>query len=429
MSKFLIGVWPFQSHFFPLIAIAHKLRERGHEIAFYSGKQAREVVEGEGFHYFPFKQVDDDHLEEMLFTRNTFASWKKPLQFKALLRNWLLGTLPSQIEDLTDIIATWQPDAVVSETSLWGPILVLHETHTIPVAVFSTVVGCLLPGPESPLGGGISLSRRWHGRLFGRLFRIAGNLLAAYFRRLANEQRQRYGLPPLSIPVTEFTGQMPLYLVPSTPEFDYERRDLPASVHYIGPCLWNKSHHEPPPEWLVQLPHDQPWVHVTEGTMHTQEPLVLRAAVQGLANLPMQVVMTTGSHRDPAEMGLGNIAPNVRVERWVAHSDLLPHTDVVVTTGGAGTVMTVLQAGVPLIIVPTEWDKPQNAQRVVDAGAGLRLAPRHCTPKRLREAVEHVLKEPSYRRNAQRLQAAFALYDGPTRAAMLLETLSTEVKN
>lgn len=424
MAKFLIGVWPFQGHFFPLIAIAQALRGRGHEVAFYTGTEARPVVEREGFRCFPFQQVDEQHLDTMMFTRSTYASLKQPFRFKTLLRDWLLGTLPQQIEDLTAIIAAWQPDIIVSETSMWGPILILHETHALPVAVFSTVVGCLLPGPEAPLGGGMPRPRHWPARLLARLLRAVGDRLAADFRCIANEQRQRYGLQPLSVSVTEFTGQMPLYLVPSTPEFDYERCDLPPSVHYIGPCLWNKPHHEPPPEWLVQLPRDQPWVHVTEGTMHTQEPLVLRAAAQGLAHLPMQVIMTTGGHRAPAEMRLGTMAPNVRVERWVAHSDLLPHTDVVVTTGGAGTVMAVLQAGVPLIVVPTEWDKPQNAQRVVDAGVGLRLAPRHCTPKRLREAVQHVLHEPSYRQNAQRLQAAFACYDGPARAAELLEDLT-----
>ena len=66
------------------------------------------------------------------------------------------------------------------------------------------------------------------------------------------------------------------------------------------------------------------------------------------------------------------------------------------TTGGAGTVMAALHAGVPLVVVPTEWDKPENAQRVVEAGVGVRLAPHLCTPTRLRSAVEHVLSEPDF---------------------------------
>src|SRR5262249_51285855 len=126
MAKFLVSVWPFQSHFFPLIAIAHALRRRGHEVAFYTGTKACSVVEGEGFGGFPFRQIDEQQVDAIMFTqRSSYASLKRPWQFKALLRNWLLGTLPQQVEDLTTIIATWQPDIMVSETSMLGPILVL----------------------------------------------------------------------------------------------------------------------------------------------------------------------------------------------------------------------------------------------------------------------------------------------------------------
>jgi UDP:flavonoid glycosyltransferase YjiC (YdhE family) len=97
--------------------------------------------------------------------------------------------------------------------------------------------------------------------------------------------------------------------------------------------------------------------------------------------------------------------------------------DVVVTTGGSGTVLAMLQAGVPLVVVPAAWDQPENAWRVADAGAGIRLAPRQCTPARLRASVEAVLHNPTYRGNAGRLAAAFKRYGGAAQAAGLLEEL------
>jgi len=100
----------------------------------------------------------------------------------------------------------------------------------------------------------------------------------------------------------------------------------------------------------------------------------------------------------------------------------MPKTSVLVCLGGAGTIFAALRAGVPLVIVPTEWDKPENAQRVVEAGVGLRLDPRRCTPERLRAAVEHVLQEPSFRDNAQRLARTCARYGGAAKAAELLDS-------
>ena len=422
MAKFLIAVWPFVGHYFPLIAVAQALRQRGHEVAFYTGSLAQRTVVGEGFKYFSFGHIDERVIEEMMFARVTYSSRRQPLRLQALLREWLLGTLPQQITDLTPILDQWQPDIVISETSMLGPMLVLHETRRIPVAVFSTVIACLLPGSDvPPFGPGLPLPRRRRDRLAASMTKVATNLLGVKFRQTANHLRAQYGLTPLSVPVTEYTGHMPLYLVPSVPEFDYGRRDLLPSVHYVGPCLWNKPVTEPPEAWLTHLPNGRPVVHVSEGTMHTDKPLVLQTAVQALGDLPLDVVMTTGGNRDPADLALGQLASNIRVVPWVAHSDLLPRINVLITTGGAGTVMAALAAGVPLVVIPTEWDKFENAQRVVEAGVGVRLPLRQCTPDRLRDAVNHVLETPTFRQNAKQMSAILQCANGPERAAGLLE--------
>lgn len=230
----------------------------------------------------------------------------------------------------------------------------------------------------------------------------------------------RHGLAPIGTSVTAFAGRMPLYLVPSTPAYDRHRNDLPESVHYVGPCQSNRS--DPASSWwIAEMPRDRPVVYVTEGTMHSKPPVLLRAALSGLASLPIRVIATTGLHRDRDDLQIGVVPPNARVERWVPHGDLFPRTDVVVTTGGTGTVMASLCSGVPLVVVPMAWDQPENAWRVAEAGAGIRLAPRQCTPEAIRAAVDRVLSDHSYRRNARRLGRDLAGHGGAAQAARLLE--------
>jgi UDP:flavonoid glycosyltransferase YjiC (YdhE family) len=137
----------------------------------------------------------------------------------------------------------------------------------------------------------------------------------------------------------------------------------------------------------------------------------------------MDVVMTTGNHRRPEDLDLGPRAPNIRVEAWIPLTDLVKHTDVVVTTGGSSTIMTTLKAGVPMVVVPDEWDRPENGRRIAAVGAGVVVPFRECTPGAIRKAVEQVLNEPSFRRRAQEMAEALARYSGPDRAAELLETL------
>ena len=428
MAKFLFTAWPFSGHLHPNIAIAHALKSRGHDVAFYSGKTAASKIRNEGFGYYPFRKVDEEAVERVVFSQQHVPSlFRQPFRMIAVLREWLLDTVPDQVKDLENLLSRWHPHAVVCDPTFWGPILVLHERDKIPVAISSFMPGCMVPGPDAPPWGlGLPLPRTWRARLLARLIGASTDLFLINFRRRVNRLRLHYNLPAISDSVNAHTGRMPLHLIPSVPALDYNRGDLPSSVHYIGSCVWNKSRNEPPPEWLDRIPKEQPLVHVTEGTMHAQTPFVLRAAAVGLTDLPMQVIMTTGANRNPKKLDFGLIGANVRVEQWVAHSDLLPITDVMVTTGGGSTVLAGLEAGVPMVIVPTQWDKPDNAQRVVEAGAGLRLSPHRCTPKRLRSVVEHVLNDASFRNNAKKLAVSFKHYGGPSKAAELLNNLCNE---
>ncbi|HEY2428993.1 MAG TPA: glycosyltransferase [Acidimicrobiales bacterium] len=427
MSRYLMTVWPFVGHINPFVSVAEVLRDRGHEVAFYTSPKLRAQLEGMGFTLFPYERVEEDKIWAVIQAAETKASlgWHAPGLLLRAFRDWLAGTVPGQVADIGSIVDRWRPDVIVTETAMWGPIVVLSEAGRVPVAILTTLMGCLIPGPDSPpWGPGLPPPRNPATRLLARAVARAGDLLAAPVRRRVNQARAGHGLPPMAGSVNAFMARLPLYLVPSVPALDYDRRDLPPGVHYVGPCVWNKPAEAPPPPWLAGVPTDRPWVHVTEGTAHYQDPFVLRAAARGLAGRPMEVIMTTGSHRDPAALDLGPIAPNVRVERWVSHSDLLPRCAALVTTGGAGTVMAALQAGVPQLIVPTHWDKPDNARRVVEAGAGLSLTPRQCTPAALRGAVDRLLHEPRFRDRARELAGELAAEPGPSRAAELLESLA-----
>jgi MGT family glycosyltransferase len=426
MARFLITCWSFPGHVFQPLAIARVLRDRGHECVFYSGPRAARVVEGEGFPFFPSDKDEEDAMYGFMFApgQTRTVNWRTMLQFSTTIQRWLLDSIPHQVRDMERIVSEFKPDVVATDQNMWAPMLVLWEKYKIPVAVLA-YFSCMVPGPDAPpFGMDLPRPRNWQTRLLSKFVWTATAPFRARFRRAANEIRHRYGLPALRTSVLEFTGTMPLYLVLGTSEFDYDRHDLPPSVRYVGACLFDKPGHERSSDWLEQLPKGQPWVHASEGTVHVLSPFVLTAAAQGLANLPMQVILTTGGNREPSELDLGPIAPNVHVVRWVSHTELLPRLVVMITTGGSATVQSTLKAGVPLIVVPTEWDKPDIARRVVETGAGLSLPPAQCTPDGLRAAVEQVLGTPSFRQNAQRMAAAFARYGGPQAAADLLEKLA-----
>lgn len=425
-KRFLLACWPFVGHINPYLSVATALRDLGHDVAFYTGETARKPVEREGFTVRPFQHVSEALAYERVEAVDTASPGDRPGSTRVLraFQDWLVGTIPDQVADLELILEQWQPDVVVAETAMWGPILVLWETQQRPVAILSTLLTCLIPGPDAPPAGlGLAPPRTPRSRFVARAASLATELLATRLRRRVDRVRAGFGLPPLDCSVSTFTGRLPLYLIGNIPELDYERRDLPPSVRYVGPCAVDRDTGEGA-DWLDDVPTGRPWVHVTEGTLRYGEPFVLRAAAQGLGNQQVEVILGAGPQRNLDSLDLGQLAANIRVVQWVSHRALLPRCSVMVTTGGAGTVMAGLRAGVPLVVVPTTWDKPDNARRVVDAGAGVVLPPRACTPQGLRKAVEQVLGDPRFRSNARRLAEQLAAAPGPEGAARSLEALA-----
>ena len=434
--RVLLACQPVPGHLHPNLAVASALRERGADVAIYSGRLAQPAVERLGARFFPYQAAMDDLLTRAMLPESGSSpaarastdrrGFFRVRDLNAGLREWLLDSIPHQVEDLDAIAASFRPDVLVTDVTLLGPIL-LRDRFTVPVGVFSVLAACSVPGPEAPpWGRGLPPPRTAWTRAQAAVEQWAIDRLLSGLRAEASRIRTSYGLPPLPGRLADEYGRMPLFMVASVPEFDYERRDLPRSVEYVGACVWSGGGAPTPLPWLDELSRDRPLVHVTEGTIHTREPLVLRAATAGLAGLPMHVVMTTGRHRKPEELRLGRVAANIRLEQFVPHHALFARTDVVVTTGGAGTVTTALLAGVPLVVVPTGWDLPENAQRAVESGVGVRLDPGRCTPARLRAAVEEVLSTPAYRANARRVGAALAGAGGQARAASLIEALARQ---
>ncbi|MGH9225137.1 MAG: glycosyltransferase [Acidimicrobiales bacterium] len=428
-ARFLVTCWPFVGHVVPQISIASALRSAGHEVAFYTGEGVRPLIEAEGFELFPFKKVDEaavlGYVKDL--ETQTKPGVSDPRLLRRTLRKWLVETIPDQVADLRPLLASWKPDVLITDMSMWSSIVILWEATPIPVALSSTFLGPLVPGPDAPPWGlGMKAPRRPVARLVAKAITTAIDLAAKGMRRRVDELRAQHGLGPLGMSVNAFTGKLPLYLVGNLPELDYNRRDLPDTVHYLGTYQWHPPTSPETVAWLDSLPTEHPWIHVTESTLRHGDPFLLRAAADGLGGHPYEVVATTGFQRHPRDLPLGPLPDNVHLTQWVSHPALLPRCAAVVTTGGAATIMAALVAGLPLVIVPTTWDKSDNARRVVDAGVGVWVPTKKCTPEALRDAVVRVTTDKRYRTRAEQFAARLADAPGPAGAARLLADLATQ---
>ena len=109
-------------------------------------------------------------------------------------------------------------------------------------------------------------------------------------------------------------------------------------------------------------PQDATTVYLTLGTIFNLESGDLfERVLEGLRELPVDVVATVGRNLDPVE--LGPQPANVRIERYLTQTDVLPRCRAVVSHGGSGSLLAALAHGLPSVLLPMGADQPQNAAR------------------------------------------------------------------
>jgi MGT family glycosyltransferase len=164
-----------------------------------------------------------------------------------------------------------------------------------------------------------------------------------------------------------------------------------------------------------------PLVYLTFGTVFNPSAPVLRAALAAVAALDVEVLVTVGPRGDPAV--LGPQPANVRVERYVPQTTLLPRCAAVVSHAGSGTVLACLGLGIPQVCLPQGADQFINAAQTEAVGAAVSLLPDDASSPAIAAAVSRALTDPIIAGSAARVGEELAAMPGPDQVASRLEAL------
>ncbi|MFC6287757.1 glycosyltransferase [Nocardioides sp. GCM10027113] len=413
MSYFLMTIWHGGGSTPPLMSVARSLVSRGHEVRVLADAILEDEVRAAGAAHVPWTNAPqrtrpdlaDDHIRD----------WEPtdPLEEFGRMRDRLsVGPAGAYAHDVRAEIEVRRPAAVLTEALLMGPLLAGEATGVPVVALSSTINMAPTPGVP-PFGPGFlpattDAERELHAQ-------VAEQNLAAWNVALPvlNAAREEHGLGPLGHVLEQFTAAARV-LILSSAAFDFPG-ELPPVVKHVGPRLDDVAWAEP---WTPP-PGDDPLVLVALSSEFQDQADVLRRIVDGLRDLPVRGLVTTGRGVDPAEVA----APDhVQVRRSAPHSAVLPHAAAVVTHGGHGTVLKSLAAGVPLVCLPMGRDQHDIAARLEHSGAGIRL-PASAAAASVGDAVRSVLDDPAYRAAAGRLAAAIAEETATDRAVAEIEAL------
>jgi MGT family glycosyltransferase len=184
---------------------------------------------------------------------------------------------------------------------------------------------------------------------------------------------------------------------------------IPDGWHCIGPLMDRPMPRAPAGE--------RPLVYVCFGTSFNRRVHQFTSAIEGLADEPVDVVISTGKGMiSPAD--LEPLPANVTVQEFAPGTEMLSRASVHITHGGNNSVHESLIAGVPMLCIPQAYDQFPLTLRVEQLGAGRVIQE---SPAAIRDGVRWLLEDDGPRTRARELGENILGYDSDARVAEVIE--------
>lgn len=348
--RVLVVTWYPGGNLPPLLAAAHLLDARGHEVTMLTSAETRAAAERAGLPAVGFRRVPAPDVSV------AFEAQAEALKFTAAGEQLAV--------DVRDAIDELRPDLLVADCMLPAA-LAAGEAAATPTA---------------------SLVHFLYG-VARQLVLQAGGSLTTDLHTLV-QTRRALGLVPLHSGLAAW--ERPDLLLVTAPHWLDVDADAPSHVVHAGPL--GVAVGPARDRWRVLLTFST--------TIMDGQPELIERLGAAVAESGLHPTLTLG----PA-IGRETVqVPNaVEVLAFADHDQLLPECALVVSHGGLGTVLRALAHGVPLLIVPLGRDQAFNASRVEALGAGISL-PLDASPQDIQAALGTLRSDPSF--GAAALRAA-----------------------
>ncbi|MEX1367408.1 MAG: glycosyltransferase [Nannocystaceae bacterium] len=170
---------------------------------------------------------------------------------------------------------------------------------------------------------------------------------------------------------------------------------------------------------MPELPSDErPVVYVSFGSQAWYQPARFDRIIEAVQGLELTLVAAMGELAPSYRAR--RLAAAVHCEQYVDQPAVLERADVLITHGGANSVMESLAAGVPMLLAPLCNDQPHNRALVERSGSGRGLDLETASVPRIRAMLARLIAaDGPERRAAKTIAHSYRAHDGAAGAAAL----------
>jgi MGT family glycosyltransferase len=406
---------PLSGHLNPMTALARKLQSRGNEVVFFGVPDVELFARAAGLDFVPYgeREYPVGSIEEV------YSPVAKLHGFE-VVRHSCMDINPDltrvTFDYLAEKLATTGIEAVVIDTIHFF-IELVPLSMSIPYVHIWNVLHLDFSGatPASLFSSPLDTSSEGLNRNAANLHKI-GAILGP-IAEVARSYSEKVGLkidwndPGATVSKLAVITQTPK-------EFDFPGIPWPAQFHYTGP--FHDERGREPVLFPWDKVTDKPLIYASLGTLVNGLDALYKHILEAVDPLEdVQVVLSVGKNINPEN--LGPIPSNTIVVRSAPQIELLKRAALCITHAGLNTTLESLAHGVPMVAIPIGYDQPGAAARIAYHGTGEFIEVDDLTTDRLRDLIEKVLQNPSYRERADYFQKVISKMRGLDVAAEIIE--------
>ncbi|MCH6264548.1 MULTISPECIES: macrolide family glycosyltransferase [Neobacillus] len=363
-----------EGHVNPTLGVVRELVSRGEEVVYFTIEAFRERVEKTGA---TVRTFDGDK-----FIKAFISGGRKYLLERI---NGLLRTADIMIPSVLEQIEGEQFDYIIHD-SMFGCGRILAQILKLPAVNSCT---------------SFAQTKASFDQTLDHLSKNIPTEIHDEYQNLTKKLEEKYDVE-IHSPYEVFCNPAPLTIVYTTREFQPFGETFDQSYKFVGPSISLR-----PMQENFDLPTIQGknLIYISLGTVFNQAIDFYKLCFKAFGNTDHTVIMSIGEKTHLSD--LGEIPRNFIVKNYVPQTEVLKYTRVFITHGGMNSVHEGLYNGVPLIVIPQSADQPIIAGQVAKLGAGITLQMQNLTANQLSEAVDQVLKQPSYQKAAASIGESF----------------------
>ncbi len=375
MRKGIILNFPTHGCINSLLATVSELVNRGENIIYYCTEEFRDKIEQTGAEFRPYRglvnkfRIENDDL------------------FKALILNTEMTV--DKLDHNLDTICKENPDYIIHDSlCTWGK----HIASILRLPAVNLMHS--FPVIESSISFTIDTA--------SILLKVGLYKLKNSFNKNSPKKKLKKGYN-IDLSLGDILiNQEGLNIVYTSKYMEPDIYQSEKTFNFVGPSLFFKKKQDDFPFDKLQ---GKKVVYVSLGTLHNNNLLFYKMCINAFLKSDYHVVISTGFEIDLSEFD--DLPNNFIIRQSVPQQKLLQQVELFITHAGMNSVNEAICCGVPMLLLPHQFEQKMIARRVEELGIGKLMNIKKVTTTKLFMSADNLVSDPEFKKQALKYKLIF----------------------